>query len=71
MALERWLLSGGRMLVLGSIHYALYQEPAIRRFLPVRVTGLKKVSSLPSFERVYQGGGLFSKKYLGAGFEFC
>ena len=56
MALERWLLSGGRMLVLGSIHYALYQEPAMRRFLPVRVTGLKKVSSLPSFERVYQGG---------------
>ncbi len=53
IALERWLSSGGRMLVLGSIHYALYQEPSMSRFLPVRVVGLKKFSSLPSLERSY------------------
>lgn len=52
-ALEAWLSSGGRMLILGSIYYALYQEPSINRFLPVRVTGLKKLSSVPSLERVY------------------
>ncbi|MFQ5902087.1 MAG: hypothetical protein ACE5JO_00185 [Candidatus Binatia bacterium] len=53
MALERWLSSGGRMLVLGSMHYALYQEPSMSRFLPVRVAGLKRISSLPSLERIY------------------
>ena len=52
-ALETWLSSGGRMLVLGSIHYALYQEPSVSRFLPVRVEGLKRISSLPSLERIY------------------
>ncbi|MGH7773043.1 MAG: hypothetical protein ACREQA_12515 [Candidatus Binatia bacterium] len=53
LALEAWLSSGGRILVLGSLHYALYQEPTMSRFLPVRVTGLKRFSSLPSLERIY------------------
>lgn len=53
MALESWLSSGGRMLILGSVHYALYQEPAMSRFLPVRVTGLKRLASLPTLERTY------------------
>ncbi|MFQ5682301.1 MAG: hypothetical protein ACE5HC_03420 [Candidatus Binatia bacterium] len=53
LALDRWLSSGGRMIVLGGMHYALYQEPFMSRFLPVRVTGLKRLSSLPSLERVY------------------
>ncbi len=53
MALETWLSSGGRLLVLGSMHYALYQEPSMSRFLPVQVTGLKRFSSLPSLERFY------------------
>ena len=53
LALETWLSSGGRMIILGGLHYALYQEPALRRFLPVRVLGLKKFSSLPSLERAY------------------
>ena len=45
-ALDNWLISGGRLIILGSINYALYQEPKLSRFLPVRVAGLKKVSSL-------------------------
>jgi len=53
VALEQWLSAGGRMLFLGSIHYALYQEPSVSRFLPVRVAGLKKLTSLPSLEKMY------------------
>jgi hypothetical protein len=53
IALEAWLSSGGRVLILGSVHYALYQEPAINRFLPVRVAGLRRFSSLFSLERAY------------------
>ena len=53
VALERWLSSGGKILILGGLHYALYQEPSIRAFLPVRVVGLKKFSTLPSLERYY------------------
>jgi len=48
LALDRWLIAGGRMVILGSLNYALYQEPTISRFLPVHVTGMKKISSLPS-----------------------
>lgn len=43
-ALDTWLTSGGRMLILGSLNYALYQEPALSRFLPVRVTGVKRMA---------------------------
>jgi len=46
LALDDWINSGGRMIILGSINYALYQEPKLSRFLPVRVTGLRKISSL-------------------------
>lgn len=53
VALEAWLSSGGRILVLGGMQYALYQEPAMSRLLPVRVRGLKRVSSLPSLEKTY------------------
>lgn len=42
-AIETWLSAGGRMLILGSLNYALYQEPALSRFLPVRVTGVKRI----------------------------
>jgi hypothetical protein len=52
-ALESWLVSGGRMAVLGSLDYALYQEPSIGRFLPVRVTGLKHFAALGAMERSY------------------
>jgi hypothetical protein len=43
-ALDGWIAVGGKMLILGSLNYALYQEPAISRFLPVRVTGAKRVA---------------------------
>lgn len=52
-ALETWLSAGGRIVVLGSIHYALYQEPSLARLLPVRVTGLKRLSALSGLEKVY------------------
>jgi len=53
-ALETWIASGGAILVLGSIHYALYQEPAMSRFLPVRVLGLKRFASLPGLESAFK-----------------
>ena len=46
-ALDTWLTAGGRMVILGSLNYSLYQEPTISRFLPVRVTGIKRVSFAP------------------------
>ncbi|HXG51236.1 MAG TPA: hypothetical protein VNN77_07525 [candidate division Zixibacteria bacterium] len=43
-ALETWIAAGGRLLILASVHAALYQGPAMNRFLPVKVSGLKKLS---------------------------
>jgi len=48
LALDIWLSAGGRMVILGSLNYGLYQEPALGRFLPVRVTGAKRISFVPS-----------------------
>ncbi|MGH7852325.1 MAG: hypothetical protein ACREP3_02715, partial [Candidatus Binatia bacterium] len=48
LALDNWLLAGGRMVIIGSLNYALYQEPALARFLPVRVNGAKQISFVPS-----------------------
>ncbi|MGH7825356.1 MAG: hypothetical protein ACREQ7_09300 [Candidatus Binatia bacterium] len=45
-ALETWLTAGGRILILGSLNTAVYQETNINRFLPVRVIGVKKIASL-------------------------
>ena len=42
LAFDTWLTAGGRMVILGSLNYSLYQEPTISRFLPVRVTGTKE-----------------------------
>jgi hypothetical protein len=47
LALDTWLTAGGRMMIIGSLNYALYQEAAISRFLPVRVTGAKRISFVP------------------------
>ncbi|MGH7486009.1 MAG: hypothetical protein ACREMY_10480, partial [bacterium] len=49
LALDTWLSAGGRMLILGSFNHALYQEPAISRYLPVRVTGAKRILFAPHF----------------------
>ena len=48
LALDVWLTAGGRMVILGSLNYALYQESAISRFLPVRVTGTERISFHPN-----------------------
>jgi hypothetical protein len=47
MALDTWLTAGGRMMIIGSLNHALYQEPSISRFLPVRVTGVKRIAFVP------------------------
>ena len=47
-AIDAWLSAGGKMIVLGSLNYALYQEPALGRFLPVRVTGAQRITFTPS-----------------------
>ena len=46
-ALETWLTAGGRMVIIGSLNYALYQEASLSRFLPVRVTGSERISFAP------------------------
>lgn len=48
LALDGWLLAGGKMVIIGSMNYALYQEPALARFLPVRVNGAKQISFAPT-----------------------
>lgn len=48
LALDSWLLAGGKMVIIGSLNYALYQEPALARFLPVRVNGAKQISFAPT-----------------------
>jgi hypothetical protein len=53
LALESWLFAGGKIVILGSIYYGLYQEPALGRFLPVRVSGIKNLSSLPGLQKAY------------------
>ncbi|HEY2990291.1 MAG TPA: hypothetical protein VGL11_21430 [Candidatus Binatia bacterium] len=58
VALDAWLASGGKIVVLGSMHYALYQEPALSRFLPVRVTGLKSFAALPGLQKAYAASAL-------------
>lgn len=47
-ALDHWLTAGGRMVIVGSLNYALYQDPALARFLPVRVSGARQVSFVPA-----------------------
>lgn len=53
-ALDQWLSSGGRLVILGSIHHALYQESLMSRFLPVRVVGIKRLAAVPALEALYQ-----------------
>ena len=48
LALDGWLTAGGQLIVAGSINYALYQEPALARFLPVRVNGVRQISFAPN-----------------------
>lgn len=52
-ALDLWLGSGGTMVILGGLDYALYQEPSMLSFLPVRVTGLKRLRAVPGLEKLH------------------
>jgi hypothetical protein len=47
-AIDVWLSAGGKMVILGSLNYALYQEPVISRYLPVRVAGAKRIHFTPT-----------------------
>ena len=47
-ALDTWLSAGGKLIVIGSLNFALYQDAALSRFLPVRVTGTKRISFTPA-----------------------
>jgi hypothetical protein len=48
LALDTWLSAGGRMVILGSLNYALYQEAVISRFMPVRVSGARRIAFTPA-----------------------
>jgi len=52
-ALDSWLVSGGRVLVLGGLHDALYREASLEAFLPVRVEGLRELAAIPNLEGRY------------------
>ena len=44
LALDDWLAAGGRMVIIGSLNFTLYQEPQLARYLPVRVTGVTRTA---------------------------
>lgn len=44
LALDDWLAAGGRMVIIGSLNFTLYQEPQLARYLPVRVTGATRTA---------------------------
>lgn len=46
-ALDTWLIAGGRLIVVGSMNFALYQEASLSRYLPVRVTGTRRITFSP------------------------
>ena len=47
-ALDTWLTAGGKMIIIGSLNFALYQDAALSRFLPVRVIGTKRITFTPN-----------------------
>jgi hypothetical protein len=44
LALDDWLAAGGRLMIIGSLNFTLYQEAQLGRYLPVRVTGVKRIA---------------------------
>jgi hypothetical protein len=50
-AVETWLTAGGRLLILGSLNFALYQDASLSRFLPVRVSGTRRMTFAPQLGR--------------------
>jgi hypothetical protein len=47
-ALDDWLAAGGKMLIIGSLNFTLYQEPQLGRYLPVRVSGVQRITFAPA-----------------------
>jgi hypothetical protein len=58
LALDDWLAAGGRMVIIGSLNFTLYQEPQLGRYLPVRVTGVKRTAFVPHSD--FPGGTAIS-----------
>jgi hypothetical protein len=52
-ALDAWLGSGGRMVILGGVHYAALQDATWARFLPVEVSGLRRTKAPTRLEQKY------------------
>ena len=50
LALDDWLAAGGRMVIIGSLNFPLYQEAKLGRYLPVRVTGVQRTVFVPGAE---------------------
>lgn len=50
-ALDTWLSAGGRMVILASLNHALYQETSLSRFMPVRVSGTKRITYTTAAEK--------------------
>ena len=46
-ALDVWLTAGGKMIIIGSLNFALYQNASLSRYLPVRVTGMRRITFRP------------------------
>ncbi len=46
-ALDIWLTAGGKMIIIGSLNFALYQDASLSRYLPVRVTGTRRITFRP------------------------
>jgi hypothetical protein len=49
-ALDDWLASGGKMLIIGSLNFTLYQEPQLARYLPVHVSGVQRITFAPALD---------------------
>jgi hypothetical protein len=54
LALDDWLAAGGKMVIIGSLNFTLYQEPQLGRYLPVRVSGVKRITFSPG-EKAFKG----------------
>jgi hypothetical protein len=52
-ALETWILWGGKIVALGGLSPAVFQDANWARLLPITVSGLKKLSTLSKLEDAY------------------
>ena len=53
------------MVIIGSLNFALYQDAALSRFLPVRVSGTRRITFKPSAakgEQLVSLGGVWAQQ---------